>query len=54
MPLRNDASLAAAELALFVEKAALGTGAGVIAAVLTCPGAAPSNAGWLSAIGGSR
>lgn len=27
MPLRNDASLAAAELALFVEKAALGTGA---------------------------
>lgn len=26
MPLRNDASLAAAELALFVEKAALGTG----------------------------
>lgn len=28
MPLRNDASLAAAELALFVERAALGTGEG--------------------------
>ncbi len=33
MPLRNDASLAAAELAIFVEQAALGTGEHMILSV---------------------